>query len=116
VCDFLRRYEINEDIVAFRNDHLAGWIMERASAGELTDWAVFVASPPVGRQTVLGGHELGLVTRTRVSSESIGILTDPRHEGVDLPGGPDAYKRESGTYDSEAMRAARTATQGLLII
>jgi len=116
VCDFLRRYEINEDIVAFRNDHLADWIMERASAGELTDWAIFVASPPVGRRAVLGGHELGLVTRTRVSSESIGILTDPRHEGVDLPGGPDAYKRESGTYDSEAMRAARPATQGLLII
>ena len=116
VCAFLRRYEINEDIVAFRSDLLADWIMERAGADELTDWAVFVASPPAERQAVIGGRDTGLVTRKRISSESIGILTDPRHEGVDLPGGPDAYKRESGTYDSDAMRAARPDTQGLLII
>ena len=51
-----------------------------------------------------------------MSSEAIGILTDPAHEGVDLPGGPDAYLRESGAYDAEAMRTARPATQGLLII
>jgi hypothetical protein len=116
VCAFLRGYCVNEDIVAFRNDQLADWIVERASAGELTDWSVFVASPPAPREITIGGHRIGLVRRRRISSESIGILTDPRHEGVDLRGGPDAYKRESGTYDAEAMRAARPATQGLLII
>lgn len=51
-----------------------------------------------------------------MSSESIGILTDPAHEGVDLPRGPDAYRRDSGAYDAEAMRAARPSTQGLLLI
>jgi hypothetical protein len=116
VCAFLRGYCVNEDIVAFRNDQLADWIVERASAGELTDWSVFVASPPAAREITIGGQRIGLVRRRRISSESIGILTDPRHEGVDLRGGPDAYKRESGTYDAEAMRAARPATQGLLII
>ena len=116
VCAFLRGYGVHEDIVAFRNEQLADWIMERTSVGELADWSVFVASPPAARQIVIGGQTIGLVRRRRISSESIGILTDPRHEGVDLRGGPDAYKRESGTYDAEAMRAARPATQGLLIV
>lgn len=116
VCDFLRAYRIHEDIVAFRSDLLADWIMGRAAAGELIDWSVFVASPEDGRPVVLGGLELGLVRRKRISSESIGILTDPRHEGVDLPGGPDAYRRDSGAYDAEAMRAARPPAQGLLIV
>ncbi|CAJ0805146.1 Z1 domain-containing protein [Ralstonia thomasii] len=116
IAAFLRGYEIHEDIVVFRNDLLADWIMERAAVDELTDWTVFVASPSDGRPVTLGGQEIGLVRRKRVSSESIGILTDPAHEGVDLARGPDAYKRESGAYDSEAMRAARPSTQGLLLI
>ncbi|MBI2745984.1 MAG: Z1 domain-containing protein, partial [Burkholderiales bacterium] len=116
IAAFLRSYQIHEDIVVFRNDLLADWIMGRSTIGELTDWSVFVASPADGKSTTLGGREIGLVRRKRVSSESIGILTDPTHEGVDLPRGPDAYKRDSGAYDAEAMRAARPSTQGLLLI
>lgn len=116
IAAFLRGYQIHEDIVVFRNDLLADWIMGRSVADELTDWSVFVASPADGRSTILGGREIGLVRRKRVSSESIGILTDPIHEGVDLPRGPEAYKRESGAYDAGAMRAARPSTQGLLLI
>jgi hypothetical protein len=116
VCAFLRDYRVNEDIVAFRGDQLADWIMERVSSGELIDWSVFVASPSTQREITIGGQRIGLVRRRRISSDSIGILIDPRHEGVDLRGGPDAYKRESGTYNAEAMRAARPATQGLLIV
>jgi hypothetical protein len=116
IAAFLRGYQIHEDIVVFRNDLLANWIMERSAVDELTDWSVFVASPVDGKSVTLGGREIGLVRRKRVSSESIGILTDPAHEGVDLPRGPDAYKRESGAYDAEAMRAARPSTQGLLLI
>ena len=116
IASFLRGYRIHDDIVVFRNDLLADWIMSRAVANELIDWSVFVASPDGGTPAKLGGREIGLVRRKRVSSEAIGILTDPAHEGVDLPGGPDAYLRESGAYDAEAMRTARPATQGLLII
>jgi hypothetical protein len=116
IVKFLRGYQIHEDVVTFRNDLLADWIVERTVADELTDWAVFVASPAEGNPAALGGKEIGLVRRRRVSSESIGILTDPAHEGVDLARGPDAYKRESGAFDAEAMRAARPATQGLLLI
>jgi hypothetical protein len=116
VAGFVRNYEIHEDIVVFRNELLADWIMERSAAGELTDWSVFIASPADGRQSVLGGNDIGLVRRKRISSESIGILTDPAHEGVDLAPGPGAYKRDSGAYDAEAMRAARPPTQGLLLI
>jgi hypothetical protein len=116
IAAFLRGYQIHEDIVVFRNDLLADWIMGRTAADELTDWSVFVASPADGRSTILGGREIGLVRRKGISSDSIGILTDPAHEGVDLPRGPEAYKRESGAYDAEAMRAARPSTQGLLLI
>jgi hypothetical protein len=116
ISNFLRSYEIHEDIVVFRSDLIADWIIERTGASELTDWSVFVASPSKGRPSVLGGNEIGLVKRKLISSESIGILTDPAHEGVDLPSGPDAYKRDSGAYDAEAMRAARSPTQGLLIV
>jgi hypothetical protein len=116
IAAFLRAYQIHDDIVVFRSDLIADWIMERASVDELMDWSVFVPSPANGRLITLGGREVGLVGRKRVSSESIGILTDPAHEGVDLPHGPDGYKRDSGAYDAEAMRAARPATQGLLII
>ena len=116
ITGFLRAYQIHEDIIAFRSDLLADWIMGRVAVDELTDWSVFVASPGSGRPVSLGGQQVGLVRRKRISSESIGILTDPAHEGVDLTNGPDAYKRDSGTYDAEAMRAARPISQGLLII
>lgn len=117
VAAFLRAYKIHDDIVAFRSELLADWIMGRSAVDELTEWSVFVASPAgANPQITLGGQQVGLVRRKRISSESIGILTDPAHEGVDLPNGPDAYKRDSGAYDAEAMRAARPATQGLLII
>lgn len=116
VCAFLRSYQTHDDIVAFRSDLLADWIMERVADGDLVDWSVFIASPEQGRPATLGGYGVGLVKRSRVNSESIGILTDPGHEGVDLQLGPDAYKRDSGAYDAEAMRAARPSTQGLLII
>ncbi|QXE87411.1 Z1 domain-containing protein [Geomonas nitrogeniifigens] len=116
IVAFLRRYLVHEDIIAFRNEALADWIMGRTAVDELTDWSVFVASPGKGRSITLGGKAIGLVRRKRVSSESIGILTDPAHEGVDLPNGPDAYRRETGDYDAAAMRAARPSTQGLLII
>ncbi len=116
VSTFLRAYMIHEDIVVFRNDLLSDWIMGRVAVDELTDWSVFVASPSSNRSIILGDREIGLVRRKRISSESIGILTDPAHEGVDLPSGPEGYLRDSGAYDAEAMRAARLSTQGLLII
>ncbi len=116
VIEFLRDYQGHDDAVAFRADLLADWIAERCAAGELTDWSVFVASPSAGRPQTVGGLEIGLVKRRRVGTESIGILVDPAHEGVDLPGGASGYLRPSGEYDAEAMRSARPATQGLLII
>lgn len=116
IAAYLRNYQIHEDIVAFRNDLLADWIMERTVAGELTNWTLFVPSTKEGGKVTLGGKTVGLVRRKRVSSDSIGILTDPAHEGVDLRQGPDAYLRDSGSYDAEAMRSARPATEGLLII
>jgi len=116
VARFLREYKTHDDILAFQPDALSDWIEQSNEAGELVDWSVFLAGSGAGRKMSIGGTETGMLTRSRVSSDSIGILIDPRHEGVDLPGGPQGYKRASGTYDSQAMRAARPRTQGLLII
>jgi hypothetical protein len=116
IAEYLRSYGVHDDVIAFRGNALADWIMRRVAGEELTDWSVFVASPASPGRVVLGGHDVGLVRRTRVSSESIGVLIDPRHEGVDLPGGPEAYVRADGTYDAELMRSARPPTRGLLIV
>ncbi len=116
VIAFLRDYEVHDEIVALRPDLLADWIAERCEAGELSDWTVFVASPESAPVVVVGTQSIGVSERSPISRESIGTLLDPRHEGVDLPGGPGGYRREGGSYDAQAMRAARPATQGLLII
>lgn len=116
VCDFLRLYQPHPDAVSLRGDALADWIMQRASEGELIDWSVVLASAQKGAKVSIGGVETQVVSRRRTSSEAIGILIDPRHEGADLPGGPDAYVRASGNFDAEAMRSARSPTQGLLML
>jgi hypothetical protein len=116
VCEYLRLYRTHDDVVAFRGNQLADWITERVQVGELTDWSVFIAGSQQGDPIHLGPTTTGLITRSPTSSESIGILIDPRHEGVDLPGGPDVYRRASGSYDSTMMRAARPPNQGLLLI
>lgn len=116
ICEFLRLYRTHDDVVAFRGAELAEWIEARVATGELTEWSVFVAGSEKGADIRLGGHRTGVVTRSRISQESIGILIDPRHEGVDLPGGPDAYRRRNGDYDAGAMRAARPASEALLIL
>jgi hypothetical protein len=116
VCDYVRRYRTHDDVITFRGAEMANWIMERVLAGELQSWSVFIASSSRGADAVIGGLHTGVLTRSRTSSDSIGILIDPRHEGVDLAGGADAFRRASGNYDAEAMRAARPAEQGLLII
>jgi len=116
ICDYLRLYRTHDDVIAFRGQELADWISERAGIGELVNWSVFVAGSREGDDIKIGELSTGVVKRSRTSSESIGILIDPRHEGVDVPGGPDAYRRRNGNYDAESMRAARPPTDGLLIV
>jgi len=115
ICDFLRAFVVHEGTVAFRGDMIADWIMERSEVGELTRWTIFVANPARDRQVLLGSRSFGLVYRSPTALESIGILTEPRHEGVDLHFGPDAY-RTGGTYNAKLMRQARPSTHGLLMI
>ena len=115
VALFLRRYEGHSGSVAFRGEALAEWIMERMTVGELTSWTVFVANPERERQVLLAGRPYGLVHRSLTGNEGIGILIDPRHEGVDLHGGPDSYKTRSG-YNAKAMRKDRPSDRGLLLL
>ncbi|KWS06091.1 Endonuclease [Lysobacter capsici AZ78] len=112
---FLRRYEGHPNSIAFQGTEIADWILERAEVGELVNWTVFVASPQRERQVILGGRNFGLVRRSLQSNESIGILIDPRHEGVDLYGGPENYRAAAG-YNARAMREERPTQQGLLLL
>lgn len=112
---FLRRYEGHPSSIAFQGAEIADWILERAEAGELTNWMVFVANPERERQVLLGGRPFGLVRRSLQANESIGILIDPRHEGVDLHGGPENYRTASG-FNARAMREDRPVQQGLLLL
>ncbi len=115
VALFLRHYEGHPNSVAFQGAALADWIMERATVGELVTWTVFTANPRRERQVLLGGRPFGLVRRSLQSDESIGILIDPRHEGVDLHGGPENYRSGAG-FSAKAMRGDRPPTQGLLML
>lgn len=115
VALFLRRFEGHPSSIAFQGAEIADWITERAVAGELATWTVFVANPQRDRQVLLGGRPFGLVQRSLQANESIGILIDPRHEGVDLYGGPENY-RSGGGYSAKAMREDRPATRGLLLL
>jgi hypothetical protein len=115
IAHFLRFYEGHPSSVAFQGAEIADWILERAASGELVNWTVFVADPKRERQVSIGGRAYGLVTRSLQSEESIGILIDPRHEGVDLRGGPENYRVSSG-YSARSMREDRPAQQGLLLL
>jgi len=112
---FLRRFVGHPNSVAFQGTELADWILERAATGELINWTVFVANPQRERQVLLGGRPFGLVRRSLTAAESIGILIDPRHEGVDLRGGPDNYRSSSG-YNARLMRQDRPSEQGLMLL
>jgi hypothetical protein len=115
ISEYLRAFIVHEATLAFRGDMLADWIMERSAVGELIRWTIFIANPTRDRQTLLGKRSYGLVRRSLTGTESIGILTEPRHEGVDLHGGPDSCKI-SNVYNARAMRQNRPSTQGLLIL
>lgn len=115
ISEYLRTFIVHEETLAFRGDMIADWVMERAIAGELTTWTIFVASPDRDRQVLLGSRSYGLVRRSLTATESIGVLTEPRHEGVDLHGGPEAY-RMGTTYNAKAMRHTRPPNRGLMMI
>ncbi|HEY0947144.1 MAG TPA: Z1 domain-containing protein [Opitutaceae bacterium] len=116
IVEFLRSYRLHPDVRAFDGGGIAEWIDQRSAADELTNWSVFLPTNGDSENTAeLSGHRVRLTARRKINDNGIGILIDPRHEGVDLPEGPGAY-RQGNKYDSQAMRGSRPATNGLLII
>lgn len=115
IINYLVNYQSHQDSSAFVSLELAAWVQQRIMSGELIRWTVFVASPEKSRQVMLGGRSFGLVKRRPAGNSGIGILVDPRHEGVDLPSGPDVY-RKGDALNAPAMRASRPSTNGLLLI
>ncbi|PIQ26497.1 hypothetical protein COW64_10955 [bacterium (Candidatus Blackallbacteria) CG18_big_fil_WC_8_21_14_2_50_49_26] len=115
IITYLRNYQSHKEASAFVSEELADWVQQRVNSGELIRWTIFVASPERERHVMLGGRSYGLVQRRPAGTSGIGILVDPRHEGVDLPSGPDVY-RKGESLNAHAMRASRPSTNGLLLI
>jgi len=118
IISFVRNYKYAPETKTINKDNLANWIEEKVNAGYIGDWSVYVDSlvSRDSRVFQLGGHSLGMVNRSRLpQSHSIGTLVDPKHEGIDLPGGPDTYRRDN-SFNAVRMREARDASSALLII
>lgn len=118
VAGFVSSYEIAPETRSFDPDHLSAWIRRRADEGDLVEWAVYLDGRDdrsLGTAT-FGAHTVGMVQRTRLlGTSSIGTLIDPRHEGVDLPEGPEPFRR-GRSFDAAAMRAARPRHRGLVLL
>lgn len=86
------------------------YIEKRLADGELDGWSIFIPSNSQGNPLPVEaiGHSFGMPTRSRIKGEqSIGVLSDPAHFYVDLPG---VYQTTS------AMLDARDVQRGLLVI
>jgi|GEM_PF-5861815 len=119
VVNFVRRFNYAPKTRTISSDHLSAWMESKVQEGLLTDWSVYIDGKSEGanRSFEFAGYSIGMPSRSRIpQSNSIGTLVDPRHEGVDLPGGPEPFRRADGTYDSASMRSAREGTNGLLIV
>ena len=115
IIQYLLKYETHSGALTFRSQEIADWISRCNACGELIWWTLFIASPQRDRQVMMGSRSFGLVNRSPTGVESIGILIDPRHEGVDLPGGPENY-RNASSFNTHAMKESRPSTNGLLMI
>ena len=115
IITFLRQYRNHPDASAFVSDEIADWIEQRNEVGEVCRWTIFVASPDRDRRAIIGHRTYGLVQRRPAGVSGIGILVDPRHEGIDLANGPDVYWK-GNSLNAQAMRASRSSTNGLLLI
>lgn len=118
ILSFLRSYRFAAETRSMDPTHLCRWIESRVAAGDLLDWRIYVDSRQDGElgRIQLGQAHVGLVGRSRLpGTMSIGTLLDPKHEGIDLPGGSDAH-RKARSYDAVAMRRARPRDQGLLVL
>ncbi len=118
VVEFILRFQLGAEARHLDPVHLAAWIQQRAAAGDLSAWTLYLDSrQDRARGTArIGGFDIGLVERSRLKgTSSVGALIDPRHEGLDLVGGPQAFMR-ARSFDTAAMREARPRTQGLLLL
>ncbi len=109
ILEYLRHMQFPEvEDAAFDLDLVRQYIEKRVADGELEEWSVFVPTVQGGRplEREVLGHEIRLPKRSRL----VGVLSDPPHFMVDMPGG-------AGAYDStEKMFDVRTVQNGLLII
>lgn len=118
VITFIRAYNYEPETRTISRNHLAAWIESCVSDGCLMDWNVYIDGKQSGGGGTfdIGGHRLEMPTRSRIrGSNSIGVLVDPKHEAVDLPGGGEPF-RIGGGYNTASMRAARPKETGLLIV
>lgn len=119
VVDFIRSLALSSENRVFNQDSISQWIEAQVSRGRLDEWTIFIpgTEDPSANRFEIFGNYLGMPRRSRLRlQDSIGVLVDPRHEAIDLPGGASAYRNVEGNYETVRMRSARPDTNGLLLI
>lgn len=131
VVDLLRRYRVHEEaqMGPFPSDIIAAYIVRQLAQGELTQWTVAI----MGRATyaeylgsidlgVAGGGEINMIERTRLvrRPNSVGVLTSPGDEAIDLTEEQrllaEELIRTERLPKEIAIRTARPESNGLLMI
>lgn len=119
VIDFIGSMVLSPENRVFNQDSIGQWIEAQVSRGRLDEWTVFIPGndAPSANMFAVSDHTLGMPRRSRLRlQDSIGVLVDPRHEAIDLPGGAAAFRNAQGNYETVRMRSARPDTNGLLLI
>jgi hypothetical protein len=132
VVDCLMRYEaVSTPCFYHRCEALRRYINERVAAGELGEWTVAVIGKRKGERWVVGGREFPIVDRARQEGDrdyfALRGLTLGEDEAIDLSreeyeralthsGLAGAGERAPKTPARQAVRQARPASRGLLLL
>lgn len=130
VMNYVRSFSAVPQL-AIEPNSLVDYIQEQVRRGELTDWRVLVSANSTDSVDPLWSVDLGvvnhprltLISRSRLKSDpsSLGVVTEPGDElfgltDEQIDAARDAYASRTQPSLAEALRAQRSAQEGLLMI
>jgi hypothetical protein len=126
VLKFLHEYHVDDKVRSVSIPLICDYIEKAGISGELIRWTIAVRGLK-STDNRLGTADWGLSngpisqigrTRLKSDSESLGVISEPRHELIGLP---QEYLRqvedmEAGTKKRDAIRKLRPKEEGLLLL
>lgn len=113
IAGFLRNLTFPPESLQVEGTRLATFIEEQISAGELTDWAVFLATAD-GKKVTLGGVTRNCVVRKPRDPDGqgdrfiIGTVLSPRDQAIDLT--DDEYRDALAATNNERQSRSKPPT------